>query len=67
MSTPFQVIGLMGITVIWLGIVIPGASASGGINWQAVITMGLLPVGAIWGVFIATQVRKARRKQSAEE
>jgi hypothetical protein len=53
-----QAISLVALSAIWLGFVIPGTSAERGVNWEALILVGILPVGALWAVFLFQALRK---------
>ncbi|OGA07407.1 MAG: hypothetical protein A3D95_11455 [Betaproteobacteria bacterium RIFCSPHIGHO2_12_FULL_69_13] len=60
MSRATQAFSLLALSAIWLGIAIPGTTSEHGTNWEALISVGILPVGALWAVFLFSVVRKRR-------
>jgi hypothetical protein len=55
-----QAFALVALSAIWLGIVIPGTTSEHGTNWEALISVGILPVGALWAAFLFFALRKRR-------
>ncbi len=58
MSRATQAFSLVALSAIWLGIVIPGTTSEHGTFWEALILAGILPVGALWAVFVFYALRK---------
>ncbi|MDH4188198.1 MAG: hypothetical protein OEV08_14500 [Nitrospira sp.] len=58
MSLKTQTISLIALSAIWLVFVIPGTTGERGVNWDALITVGLLPVGVLWAVFLYQTLKK---------
>lgn len=58
MRLTIQTISLVALSTIWLVFVIPGTTGERGINWDALITVGLLPVGVLWAVFLYRALKK---------
>jgi hypothetical protein len=58
MSRATQAFSLLALSAIWLAIVIPGTTSERGTNWEALITVGILPVAGLWGAFLFFALRK---------
>lgn len=60
MSVTTYAVLLTALSAVWLGFVIPGTSGARGVNWETLLLVGVLPVGALWVVFLIHVLRKRR-------
>jgi hypothetical protein len=57
-SRATQAFSLLALSALWLAIVIPGTTSEHGTDWEMLISIAVLPLAVLWGIFLFFALKK---------